>query len=121
MNIMERNLPVAESLGEGDKVRIVTGGGNSKSIDADAFGCGFVLVRMTYVDDNTFTSDKTHSEISALLESGVPVIATWNSKIGDNIVACGSTHLNVYMGTMVLKIDDNTSYACHSGNTFTKN
>ena len=26
MSIMEKNLPVAESLGEGDMVRIVTGG-----------------------------------------------------------------------------------------------
>ena len=36
--IMERNLPVAESLGEGDKVRIVTSAGNSKQVDASQIG-----------------------------------------------------------------------------------
>ena len=38
--IMEKNLPVATELGEGDMVRIVTGGGNSKQIDASAIGGG---------------------------------------------------------------------------------
>lgn len=38
--IMEKNLPVADSLGSGDKVRIVTSGGNSKQIDASQIGGG---------------------------------------------------------------------------------
>lgn len=36
--IMEKNLPVADSLGSGDKVRIVTSAGNSKQIDASQIG-----------------------------------------------------------------------------------
>ncbi len=36
MNIMEKNLPIAESINEGDKLRIVTVDGNSKQIDVDA-------------------------------------------------------------------------------------
>ena len=39
--IMERNLPIAESIGEGDKVRIVTAAGNSKNVDASQIGGGW--------------------------------------------------------------------------------
>lgn len=42
MSIRENQLPIAESLAEGDKIRIVTSDGNSKSIDASAIGGGAV-------------------------------------------------------------------------------
>lgn len=40
MSIKENSLPIAESLNEGDKVRIVTNEGNSKQIDASEIGGG---------------------------------------------------------------------------------
>lgn len=40
MGIKERNLPIAESLGSGDKLRIVTSEGESKQIGADSVGGG---------------------------------------------------------------------------------
>ena len=65
--IMERNLPVAESIGEGDKVRIVTAAGNSKNVDASQI-CGALKVGVTFTYNEQFqpqtgTLDKTYNEI----------------------------------------------------------
>lgn len=69
--IMERNLPVAESLGSGDKVRIVTAAGNSKNIDASEIGGGGVLlINAVYSNDDT-TLDKTWKEIHDAYMSGI--------------------------------------------------
>lgn len=65
--IMERNLPVAESLGSGDKVRIVTAAGNSKQIDASALGGALKVIVTDEFDVSTQTRsgnlDKTYREI----------------------------------------------------------
>lgn len=41
--IMEKNLPVADSIQSGDKIRIVTSAGNSKQVDASQIGGGGAL------------------------------------------------------------------------------
>ena len=40
MGIKEKNLPIAEAINDGDKVRIVTADGESKNIDASLIGGG---------------------------------------------------------------------------------
>lgn len=70
--IMEKNLPVAESLGSGDKVRIVTSAGNSKQIDASQIGGGGMIVTSTHDEEtDTVTIDKTYNELASALRSGV--------------------------------------------------
>ena len=66
--IMERNLPVAESIGEGDKVRIVTSAGNSKNIDASQIvgGDDFTV----NVTSSTQTADKTAQEVLDAYNAG---------------------------------------------------
>lgn len=65
--IQERNLPVADSIGEGDKVRIVTSAGNSKQIDASALGGALKVIVTHEFDASTQTHsghlDKTYREI----------------------------------------------------------
>lgn len=64
--IMEKNLPVAESLGSGDKVRIVTSAGNSKQIDAGSIGGALKVTATLEYDGDTVTGgslDKTYREI----------------------------------------------------------
>ena len=67
MGIKEKNLPMAESLSVGDKVRIVTAAGNSKNIDASEIGGGgggVLLINIVYGDDpDDITLDKTWKEI----------------------------------------------------------
>lgn len=82
MSIMEKNLPIAESLGEGDKVRIVTSEGNSKQIDAGQIGGGGALI-VEYEkvwDENedgyVYTPSKSTAEIAQAYNSGIPVFAT---------------------------------------------
>ena len=63
--IMEKNLPVATELGEGDMVRIVTGGGNSKQIDASAIGgggcgCCNIVISQTVEEIPTKASSTTY-------------------------------------------------------------
>lgn len=75
--IMERNLPVAESLGEGDMVRIVTSAGNSKQIDASEIGGGGGVLIITEEYDagtDVGTLDKTWKEIHDAFISGIPCI-----------------------------------------------
>lgn len=73
--IMERNLPVAESLGSGDKVRIVTSAGNSKQIDASEIGGGGVsLIGMAYEEESTYIPC-SYNDIIGMVEGGVlPVV-----------------------------------------------
>lgn len=70
--IMERNLPVAESIGEGDKVRIVTSAGNSKNVDASLIGVG---MKIEYTDngDNTYTLNRTYNELLSAIQNGIPI------------------------------------------------
>lgn len=74
--IKEQNLPVATELNEGDKVRIVTSGGNSKQIDASAIGGGGVFIVNKYYDpDDPGVSylNKTFGEIKQAFLSGQTV------------------------------------------------
>lgn len=75
--IMEKDLPVAESLGSGDKVRIVTSGGNSKQIDAGEIGGGGggsgTLVCV--YDEETSNIDKSYNDLQTALGNGIiPII-----------------------------------------------
>lgn len=71
--IMERNLPVAESIGEGDKVRIVTSAGNSKNIDASQIGGGAFLI--CNYDESDMSIDKTYNQIVSAVNNGViPIV-----------------------------------------------
>lgn len=80
--IMERNLPVATELGEGDMVRIVTGGGNSKQIDKNVFGCRAFVATIEVIGDvengqfvaTSKSIDKTRNELFDAINSGmIPV------------------------------------------------
>lgn len=66
--IMEKNLPVAESIQSGDKIRIVTSAGNSKQVDASAVGGGGALkVTITSEEDGSnivYSTDKTYNQIA---------------------------------------------------------
>lgn len=120
--IMEKNLPVATELGEGDMVRIVTGGGNSKSIDKDAFGSGIVFVTMTFVDENTFSCDKSFSELETLLNDGVPVLAIWvmNPPGLPMIPGSGSALLHRMSSSIYLICNENNKFYCNQGNNFVR-
>lgn len=64
--IMEKNLPVAESIQSGDKIRIVTSAGNSKQVDASAVG-GALKVTITseeVADGTLYSTDKTYNQIA---------------------------------------------------------
>lgn len=83
MSIMEKNLPIAESLGEGDMVRIVTGG-NSKQIDANKVG-GPLIVTYTESSDpedsDGWECDHTMDEIADAIRSGMRVVARYEEYI----------------------------------------
>ena len=89
--IMERNLPVAESIGEGDKVRIVTAAGNSKNIDASEIGGGGssqpLMVHLTTEDALLFTFDKTFGEIYDAIQAGqLPILeSSYNNTYDETI------------------------------------
>lgn len=73
MSVMEKNLPIAESLGEGDKLRIVTSEGNSKNVPASVVGGGDVFVVTVTTDSedqNTKYFDKSALEIYNAIEAG---------------------------------------------------
>ena len=79
MNIMEKNLPIAESIGEGDKVRIVTAQGSSKNIDASQIGGGgvslFVVNRLFSEQLDNYILDKTWNEIvNAINDNKIPIL-----------------------------------------------
>lgn len=66
--IMERNLPVAESIQSGDKIRIVTSAGNSKQVDASQIGGGALKVTITSEEvgsDIVYSTDKTYNQIAS--------------------------------------------------------
>ena len=73
--IMEKNLPVATELGEGDMVRIVTGGGNSKQIDASAIGGGGGAFVINFTEsNNSWTVDKSWQDARDAIQNGTPAI-----------------------------------------------
>lgn len=73
MSIMEKNLPVATELASGDMVRIVTGGGNSKIIDADEVGKEIFVVNVTYAGGAT-SKDKSYNEIKSAYDDGKLIV-----------------------------------------------
>lgn len=67
--IMEKNLPVAESIQSGDKIRIVTSAGNSKQVDASQIGGGGGALKVTITSEETndgtlYSTDKTYNQIA---------------------------------------------------------
>ena len=64
MGIKESNLPIAESLGSGDKLRIVTSEGESKQIGAESVG-GEAYIVAFHKDPNTqeWSTDRTFAEV----------------------------------------------------------
>lgn len=86
MSIMEKNLPIASELAEGDYLRIVTSGGNSKQVLASAVGGGaveqfVVTITIDEDDDTIITSDKTGTEILAELILGKQMVVTHSGAI----------------------------------------
>lgn len=80
MGIKESNLPIAESLGSGDKLRIVTSEGESKQIGADVVGGGVILVRFTVKQTSPdgskiYQGDMAFSDAKALVYQGKEVVA----------------------------------------------
>ena len=72
MGIKESNLPIAESLGSGDKLRIVTSEGESKQIGADSVGMVAHLTRQWNPDISQleWVCDKTYEEMQAYVYEG---------------------------------------------------
>ena len=100
MSIKENTLPVATSLQEGDKVRIVNKDGKSKQIDAGAIGGGgsgnVFKVTITVTEDDgdyTYSSDKTAFEIIDAINSGSFVYLIYRGKQGF-ITASDSTRVD---------------------------
>ena len=75
--IMERNLPVADSIGEGDKVRIVTSAGNSKNIYASLIGSGILKVNIIEGSDD-LSLDKSYNEIISAFDAGIFPVFIYN-------------------------------------------
>lgn len=63
MGIKESNLPIAESLGSGDKLRIVTSEGESKQIGADSVGDNELFIVAFNIAEDPIVSDRTFAEI----------------------------------------------------------
>ena len=76
--IKEKNLPVADSIQSGDKIRIVTSAGNSKQIDASAVGGGCCPLLISYTEEEVdhgtlYTLNRTYNEIDEAIQSGKPI------------------------------------------------
>lgn len=79
--IMEKDLPVAESIGEGDKVRIVTSAGNSKNVDASQIGGGAVFVNVIYdQSQELYRLDKTWGDVYRYIQQGMLVYIVDNTR-----------------------------------------
>lgn len=89
--IQERNLPVADSIGEGDKVRIVTAQGNSKNVDASQIGGGGNLVLTETIEEiqtratttqYLHTLSATYNEMVETMQSGGLLTVIKEDEIG---------------------------------------
>ena len=87
MGILEKNLPIAESISEGDMLRMISSDGESKQISADAIGGGeeseVFVVKITYEDYTTATADKTADEILDAFNSGKSIVGVLETKSYD--------------------------------------
>ena len=115
--IMERNLPVATELGEGDMVRIVTSAGNSKQIDADAFGGGLLACNFHVEGDGGYI-DKSYNDIISAIQAGVIPVLVDNTAlpiVSANLFSSyyydsGDTHpYNVYFADNMQFVADNAT------------
>lgn len=72
MGIKESNLPIAESLGSGDKLRIVTSDGESKQIGADSVGMVAKLYKVYSQEfpQGQWVCTKTYAEMQEYLSNG---------------------------------------------------
>ena len=110
--IQERNLPVAESIGEGDKVRIVTSAGNSKNIDASQIGGGGNLVLTETIEelDANFTRhtlSATYNEMMNVIRNGGSVRAVVESTNG-GIAEIYSEDITLRADTAPFQVVDTT-------------
>lgn len=74
MSIKENELPIAESLGDGDTLRIVDANGASKRVGADGVNKEPLHVTQVLVENLLFRMDKTFGEIFEAFNRGIPVI-----------------------------------------------
>lgn len=99
--IMERNLPVAESLGSGDKVRIVTSAGNSKQIDASQIGGGG---GMLIAEVTAGKSDKTYNEIVSAIQNGIiPFMVDFDAEEDIYYISHATSYMD-YEGTYTVEL-----------------
>lgn len=71
MSIKENELPIAESLGDGDTLRIVDANGASKRVGADGVGGG-VLIEST--NETPMTLPITPSQLEEYLSKGLSMV-----------------------------------------------
>lgn len=118
MAVKEMNLPVAESLGEGDKVRIVTEEGNSKQIDASQIGGGggnVLIAKYRFNDQDgyyTFVDcDYTTDQIISVLNNGGMVYAKPVLILDDHESSLGRmVRLYDYADSSIIYEDSITTY-----------
>lgn len=107
--IMEKNLPVATELGEGDMVRIVTSAGNSKQIDASQIGGGGNLVLTETVEEiqtraattqYLHTLSATYDEMVEVIRNGgiLTIFKAWSDD--DDGIVTDYIEQNVFTGSM---------------------
>lgn len=102
MSIMEKNLPITESLGEGDKVRIVTSEGNSRNIELENIGNSLnnIMIIPCENDGSLYTLGKTWQEIYDHTISGGLAIVDLNTSEAYYLIivsgAYGNQNSNMY-------------------------
>lgn len=73
MGVKEKDLQTVESLSAGDKIRIVTGGGNSKNVDAGAVGGAFYVTIDWDADPPAL--DASYNDIIGAINNGqIPIV-----------------------------------------------
>lgn len=120
MSIRENQLPIAESLAEGDKVRIVTSDGDSKSIDAGSVGGGVLVIG---VDLENGYLKKTWKEIYDNVVDGVIVVLQMSEPgVASNWIVskCTYGNGNYYVYALDLSNTRSVSFHANSENGYPK-
>lgn len=101
MGVKEKDLQTVESLSAGDKIRIVTGGGNSKNVDAGKTG-GKIIIHAEGRHDPTpgtsedITLDLTFSEIVSLVQAGFTPVVEFNNSLQTMFNAMCQAYFSAY-------------------------
>lgn len=124
MSIMEKNLPVAESLNEGDMVRIITEEGNSKQIDVSKINSSGQVLIVTAYDSNEGTTvlDKTWQDIYDVYTNGI-VLLRIDSESGTSrflslIIAVGYDVVPGERSDYRVVDKDDRNWICNSPNEY---